>query len=116
LSSVVVAVLEWEEVMEAVEQGGTRRHQTHPVVVADAQRFGGKVQTLSLRAVVVVLAVVLAVSMDTEVQVVARLVLLLEMELYQTVEVVHKPQEVLLDQVLQRLESQGHSIRVAMVQ
>jgi hypothetical protein len=112
----VEVVLELLAGMVVAELDGILKHRTHLVVEADAQRFRGKVQTLSLRAVVEVLDVVLAVSMDTEVRVVARLVLVLEMELRQTVRVVHKPQEVLLDQVLRRPELQDLSIRAAMVQ
>jgi hypothetical protein len=102
--------------MAEAELGGTLGHQTHPVAVADARRFGGKVLILSRQVVVAVRVVALAVSMGMVVRAVARLVLLLEMLLRQTVEVVHKPQAVLLDQVQLRPELRGHSIRAAMVQ
>jgi hypothetical protein len=102
--------------MAEAELGGTLGHQTHPVVEADVQQSRGVGQTLSLRVAAEVRVVALAVSMAMVVRVVARLVLLLEMLLRQTVEVVHKPQAVLLDQVQLRPELRGHSIRAAMVQ
>jgi hypothetical protein len=102
--------------MAEAELGGTLGHQTHPVVEAAVQQSRGVVRTLSLQEVVEVRVVALAVSMAMVVRVVARLVLLPEMLLRQTVGVVHKPQAVLLDQALPRLESPAPSIRAAMVQ